>query len=44
MLLQSVILRKVNTLLLGLTGVGKTELVSNIAAQLGLPLTIFDIW
>ena len=33
----------VNTLLLGPTGVGKTELVANIAKDLGLPLTIFDM-
>lgn len=37
------ILRNVNTLLLGPTGVGKTELVSNIAQSLGVPLTIFDM-
>lgn len=34
---------KQNTLLLGPTGVGKTEMVSNIAASLDLPLTIFDM-
>lgn len=33
----------VNTLLLGPTGVGKTELVSNLAKELKLPLTIFDM-
>lgn len=33
----------VNTLLLGPTGVGKTELVSNVAEKLKLPLTIFDM-
>lgn len=33
----------VNTLLLGPTGVGKTELVDAVAKQLGLPLTIFDM-
>jgi len=33
----------VNTLLLGPTGVGKTELVSNIAIKNNLPLTIFDM-
>lgn len=32
-----------NTLLLGETGVGKTELVSHICASLGLPLTILDM-
>lgn len=35
--------KSVNTLLLGPTGVGKTELVSNLAKELGLPLTIFDM-
>lgn len=35
--------KMVNTLLLGPTGVGKTELVSNIAKEVGLPLTIFDM-
>ncbi len=33
----------VNTLLLGPTGVGKTELVSNLAKNMRLPLTIFDM-
>ena len=33
----------VNTLLLGPTGVGKTEMVSNLAKNMGLPLTIFDM-
>lgn len=37
------ITRGVNTLLLGPTGVGKTELVSNIAQSMDLPLTIFDM-
>lgn len=32
-----------STMLLGPTGVGKTELVKNIADSLGLPLTIFDM-
>ena len=36
-------LRGVNTLLLGPTGVGKTELVANLAKELDLPLTIFDM-
>lgn len=35
--------RNVNTLLLGPTGVGKTELVSNLAKEMSLPLTIFDM-
>lgn len=35
--------RNVNTLLLGPTGVGKTELISNIAESLDIPLTIFDM-
>ena len=35
--------KSVNTLLLGPTGVGKTELVSNIAKDLKLPITIFDM-
>lgn len=33
----------VNTLLLGSTGVGKTELVANLAKLMKLPLTIFDM-
>lgn len=32
-----------NTLLLGTTGVGKTEMVKNIADRMELPLTIFDM-
>lgn len=32
-----------NTMLLGPTGVGKTELVANIARDMDLPLTIFDM-
>jgi nitric oxide reductase NorQ protein len=32
-----------STMLLGPTGVGKTELIKNIADSLGLPLTIFDM-
>lgn len=35
--------KQVNTLLLGPTGVGKTELVDNIAKVLDLPVTIFDM-
>ena len=33
----------VNTMLLGPTGVGKTELVANIAKEMDMPLTIFDM-
>ncbi len=42
-ILKRNITRSVNTLLLGPTGVGKTELVSNVAKSLGVPLTIFDM-
>ncbi len=42
-ILKRNIVRSVNTLLLGPTGVGKTELVSNIAKDLNVPLTIFDM-
>jgi len=35
--------KSVNTMLLGPTGVGKTELVANIARELDIPLTIFDM-
>jgi midasin (ATPase involved in ribosome maturation) len=35
--------KKVNTLLVGPTGVGKTELVDNIARVMGVPITIFDM-
>jgi nitric oxide reductase NorQ protein len=42
-LLKRNIRRAVNTLLLGPTGVGKTELIANIAHELDLPLTIFDM-
>lgn len=42
-ILKRNIVRGVNTLLLGPTGVGKTELVSNIAQDLKVPLTIFDM-
>lgn len=42
-ILQRNVKKGVNTLLLGSTGVGKTELVSNIAKEMGLPLTIFDM-
>jgi MoxR-like ATPase len=37
------ILKNVNTLFVGPTGVGKTELISNMAHDLNLPLTIFDM-
>jgi len=33
----------VNTLLIGSTGTGKTEIVANMAAALDLPITIFDM-
>lgn len=42
-LLKRNVLKAQNTLLLGPTGVGKTELVSAIANHLDLPLTIFDM-
>jgi len=42
-ILLSNIKAKRSTMLLGPTGVGKTELVKNIADSLGLPLTIFDM-
>lgn len=42
-ILQRNVNKGVNTLLLGSTGVGKTELVSNIAKAMGLPITIFDM-
>lgn len=42
-ILQRNVKKGVNTLLLGSTGVGKTELVSNIAKDMNLPLTIFDM-
>lgn len=32
-----------NTLILGQTGVGKTELVNNVAKRLSLPITMFDM-
>jgi nitric oxide reductase NorQ protein len=42
-LLKRNVKQSINTLLLGPTGVGKTELVANIAEELQLPLTIFDM-
>jgi MoxR-like ATPase len=42
-ILERNIKRNVNTLLLGPTGVGKTELIANVADELNLPLTIFDM-
>jgi MoxR-like ATPase len=41
--LQRNISKGVNTLLLGPTGVGKTELIANIAQEMELPITIFDM-
>ena len=35
--------KKVNTLILGPTGYGKTELVHNMAEHMGIPMTIFDM-
>jgi len=35
--------KKKNTLILGPTGYGKTELVHNMAEHLGVPITIFDM-
>lgn len=37
------IIKGKNTLLLGDTGVGKTELVAYVCKELGLPLNIFDM-
>ena len=42
-LLKRNVLKSFNTLLLGPTGVGKTELVANIAKDSNLPITIFDM-
>ena len=42
-LLKRNVQKTVNTMLLGPTGVGKTELVANIARELGVSLTIFDM-
>ena len=42
-ILLSNVKAKRSTMLLGPTGVGKTELVKNIADSLSLPLTIFDM-
>jgi len=42
-ILKRNIRKNVNTLLLGPTGVGKTELVSNVAQSLDVPITIFDM-
>ncbi len=42
-ILERNIKKGVNTMLLGPTGVGKTELVSNLAKKMKLPLTIFDM-
>lgn len=37
------ITHNINTMLLGPTGVGKTELITEIAKELGKPITIFDM-
>jgi MoxR-like ATPase len=42
-LLSRNVKKGVNTMLLGPTGVGKTELVANIARETDMPLTIFDM-
>ena len=42
-MLERNIKKGTNTLLLGPTGCGKTELVNNIAKRLELPITIFDM-
>ena len=42
-ILRRNITKKKNTLILGPTGYGKTELVHNMAEHLGVPITIFDM-
>jgi nitric oxide reductase NorQ protein len=42
-ILKRNIISRTSTLLLGPTGVGKTELVANIAKEMELPLIIFDM-
>lgn len=42
-ILERNIIKGTNTLLLGPTGVGKTELVNNVAKRLNLPITMFDM-
>ena len=42
-ILRRNIIKRENTLLLGPTGFGKTELVYHMAKHLGVPLTIFDM-
>ncbi len=42
-ILKSNIEKRRNTLLLGPTGGGKTELIENMGKVLGLPVTIFDM-
>lgn len=42
-ILEHNVTHNLNTMLLGPTGVGKTELVTEIGRALGLPVTIFDM-
>ena len=42
-ILKHNIQNKINTLIIGPTGLGKTDIVVNIAEVLGLPITIFDM-
>lgn len=42
-ILRRNILKRVNTLILGPTGYGKTEMVYEMAKHLGAPITIFDM-
>lgn len=42
-LLRRNINKKVNTMLLGSTGIGKTELIWNIAKEMGIDVTVFDM-
>lgn len=42
-MLEHNIKKNINTLLIGPTGLGKTDIVVNIAEVLGVPITIFDM-